>query len=79
MEDAARSPLVQKIYLIQKYSNYKFHEILEMPYLLKELLYHAILYEHGTKEQDDGFEDGVFNIDDASPDQIKKILGVYEE
>jgi len=46
-----------------------------MPHILKELLYQLILYDYGTDNDDE--EDGVIDLDDATVDQIEKVLGAY--
>ena len=74
MAEAARSPLVIQLYQIQKYSNYKFHEVMELPQLLKELLYHSIVYDYSSDETDDG----VLSLDDASLEEIERRLGEYK-
>lgn len=46
-----------------------------MPYMLKELLYHAILYDYGSSKQQTS---DVFNLDDATPEEIQKELGMFK-
>jgi len=75
MEEAARSPLVVQLYQIQKYSNYKFHEVMELPFLLKELLYHSIVYDYSSDGKDD---DGMLSLDNASLEEIERRLGEYK-
>jgi len=46
-----------------------------MPHILKELLYHAIIYDYGSAEQADN--SGIFSLDNATPEEIQKKLGDY--
>jgi len=66
--------------MIDKHTSYKFHEVFSMPLILKELLYHTILYDYGVNvDKDSEDTNGVFNLDTATPDQIRNKLGVFNE
>jgi len=61
-----------------KHLKYSFNDVMDMPHMLKELLYQSILYDYGASnsdEQDDNFID----LDSASIDQIEKVLGGYKK
>jgi len=75
----ARSPIVYQMYIIMKYlPAHTFMDVMEMPYMLKELLYQSILYDHGTdSEEEKG--DNFINLDNATLDQIEKKLGGYKK
>ena len=47
---------------------------MELPFLLKELLYHSIVYDYSSDETDDG----VLDLDDASLEEIERRLGEYK-
>jgi len=61
-------------YLIDKYTSYKFHEVLEMDFLLKELLYQCILYDYGVK---DDSSDVDIDLDDPNlnVEELRKKIG----
>ncbi len=49
-----------------------------MPYILKELIYNAILYDHGENKQEE-IDDSFISLDDATPEEIKSRLGKFNE
>lgn len=63
-------------YIIAKtLPTYKFKDVLQMPYILKELLYQIILYDYGSDENDDN---DVVNLDEATPKELDKLLGAFK-
>ncbi len=50
---------------------------MDMPYVLKELLYQLILNDYGTTDGNDSDENFI-DLDTATMDQIEQKLGVYK-
>lgn len=59
-----------------KHLKYTFNDVIEMPYMLKELLYQSIIYDYGA--EDNGQDDNFIDLDSASIEQIEKVLGAYK-
>lgn len=66
------------MYIISKMlPSYKFEDVMDMPYVLKELLYQLILNDYGTTDGNDSDENFI-DLDTATMDQIEQKLGVYK-
>ena len=55
---------------------YKFKDVMDMSYVLKELLYQLILNDYGTADKNDD-DEKVIDLDTATMDEIEQKLGAY--